>query len=202
MKSSHPPSLATWVLEHLLPRGASEPLAGDLLEDYGQGRSAVWYWRQVLIAIMVSLSKELRSRWVTIMFGAVVSSAVPWKEIWHNSEFQSLLLWGIRLPWPMSLFYSIAYLSAFETVLLLVAVSAYLGVTRSFNLRSFLSGLLVALPVVGLGNVGVAFLLVLHIPYFIFYYVVWRLPLFFGLVLALWVARPGAVRAEATRLPA
>jgi hypothetical protein len=102
----------------------------------------------------------------------------------------------------MSLFYSIACLSAFETALLLVALSAYLGVTRSFNLRSFLSGLLVALPVVGLGNVGVAFLLVLHIPYFIFYYVVWRLPLFFGLVLALWVARPGAVRAEATRLPA
>jgi hypothetical protein len=30
----------------------------------------------------------------------------------------------------------------------------------------------------------------LSLPYFFFYYVVWRLSLFFGLVVAVWIARP------------
>lgn len=47
MKSSQPPALATWLLDHLVPGGMSDALAGDLLEQFGQQRSA-WYWRQVL----------------------------------------------------------------------------------------------------------------------------------------------------------
>jgi hypothetical protein len=188
-------------LEHLLPRGENEALAGDLLEDYSQGRSAAWYWRQVLIAILLGFSKDLRSRWITIMFAVVVSDALPWKQIWHISEFQSLLVWGIRLAWPASLIFSIAFLSAFEAVVLLVALSAYLGATRSFNLHSFLKGLLVGPFVLSLGNIVVTFVWVLQVPPLFFYYVIWRLPLFFGLVLAMWVARPSAVRAEATGLP-
>jgi len=116
--------------------------------------------------------------------------------------FQSLVVWGISLPWPASLFFSIAFLSAFEAMVLLVALSAYLGATRSFNLRGFLNGLLVALLVLGLGNIGVTFLWVMQLPPLFFYYVVWRLPLFFGLVLSMWVARPIAARVEATTLPA
>ena len=202
MKSSQPPSLATWLLEHVVARGRNEALTGDLMEDYNQGRTAAWYWRQVFIAIMVVFSKELRSRWITIMFAGVISGAVPWKQIWHSSQFQSLVVWGISLPWPASLFFSIAFLSAFEAMVLLVALSAYLGATRSFNLRGFLNGLLVALLVLSLGNIGVTFLWVMQLPPLFFYYVVWRLPLFFGLVLSMWVARPIATRTEATRLRA
>jgi hypothetical protein len=202
MKSSQPPSFATWLLEHLVPCGENEALAGDLLEDYSQGRSAAWYWRQVVVAIMVGFSRELRARWLTIMFAVVVSGGVPWSQIWHNSEFHFLVVWGFGLPWPVSLFFSIAFLSAFEAVILLVALSVYLVATRSFNLRSFLKGLLVALLVLGLGNIGVTVLWVLQLPHLLFYYVIWRLPLFFGLVAAVWVARPSVVRAEATRLPA
>jgi len=39
------------------------------------------------------------------------------------------------------------------------------------------------------------FLGVLQLPRLFFYYLIWRLPLFFGLVLAMCVARPSAVRA-------
>jgi hypothetical protein len=202
MKSSQPPSLATWLLEHVVARGQNEALAGDLLEDYNRGRSAAWYWRQVLIAITVSFSKELRSRWTTIVFAVVISGAVSWQQLWHSSPFQPLFVWGTTLPWPASLFFSITLLSAFETVVLLVALSAYLVATRSFSLRGFLNGLLVALLVLSLGNIGVTFFGVMQLPPVFFYYVVWRLPLFFGLILAMWVARPIAARAEATRLPA
>jgi hypothetical protein len=85
---------------------------------------------------------------------------------------------------------------------LLVALSAYLVATRSFSLRGFLNGLSVALLVLSVGNIGVTFLGVMQLPAVLFYYVVWRLPLFFGLVLAMCVARPIAAHPEATRLPA
>jgi hypothetical protein len=59
MRSSKPPAIATWLLEHLIPGGRTEELAGDLLERFSQGRSAAWYRRQVFLAILVGLSKEL-----------------------------------------------------------------------------------------------------------------------------------------------
>lgn len=57
MRSSHPPKTATWLLKKF---GCNnEALAGDLIEEYRAGRSAAWYWRQVLTAIPVGLSKEV-----------------------------------------------------------------------------------------------------------------------------------------------
>jgi hypothetical protein len=94
-KDSEHEVFAAWRLEHLVPRGGNEqPLAGDLSEGYSQGRSAAWYWRQVLVAIMVGFSKELRARWVTLMFAVIVSGALPWKHIWHSSDFQFVIVWG------------------------------------------------------------------------------------------------------------
>jgi hypothetical protein len=53
-----------------------------------------------------------------------------------------------------------------------------------------LCGLPAALVVLFLGYMGVISLLVfLSVPQLIFYYVVLRLPMFLGLVLALWIAQ-------------
>ena len=46
MKTSNPPVVATWMLQHLTLRSESEALAGDLLEQFRMGRRAGWYWRQ------------------------------------------------------------------------------------------------------------------------------------------------------------
>jgi hypothetical protein len=202
MKSLQPPSLAIWLLEHLMPGGNDDALAGDLLEAYSQGRSAGWYWRQVLVAIMVGFSKELRMRWITIIFAVTVCGAVPWQQLWYSSRFQSIIVWGIKLPWPASLLYAIAFLVAFQAVILLVALSIYIGATKSVSLRNFLKGLSMALLILSLGTIGVMFLSVLQLPRLFFYYVVWRLPLFFSLLLGMWVARPSARRTEATRISA
>ena len=59
MRSSHPPIVATWLLEYLHSGQENESLIGDLVEDYGRGRSKAWYWRQVLIAIVVSSWREI-----------------------------------------------------------------------------------------------------------------------------------------------
>jgi len=198
MRSSQPPSVATWLLEHLVHGEENEALAGDLLEEFSQGRTAAWYWYQVFVAILVAFSKELRARWITILFAVIVSSAVPYELIWRSSEFERLFTWVIRLPWPVSLFFSIACWSALEAGILFVAFTAYLGAIRRFDLRSFSIGSLVALVALNLGNLSLNFLMTLQLSRFLFFYVIWRLPLFFSLVLAMWVVRPTGPHAEAT----
>jgi hypothetical protein len=54
MKSRHAPRLALALLERFVPD--SEPLAGDLVEEFGQRRSTVWFWVQVLAAIAAEWS--------------------------------------------------------------------------------------------------------------------------------------------------
>jgi preprotein translocase subunit SecY len=56
MRSTEPPPLATWLIEHTGRNRAS--LAGDLLEEYRQGQSAAWYWRQVLTTLARDVSME------------------------------------------------------------------------------------------------------------------------------------------------
>ena len=60
MNRNQPPKLATWMLQHFGSGADNETLLGDLAEQYQQKRSALWYWRQALKAIPVSLFKEIR----------------------------------------------------------------------------------------------------------------------------------------------
>jgi hypothetical protein len=69
MNSSKPPVLATWLVEHLIPYSRNEALAGDLLEQYSQGRSVAWFWRQVLVAILTGFLTE----WRILVWAAMVT---------------------------------------------------------------------------------------------------------------------------------
>lgn len=146
----------------------------------------------------MSFSEQLRTGWIAILFAVIVSTAFPYKQIWHSSEFERVFGWLITFPWPWSMFFGIAFWSVFEAGILFVAFAAYLGATRRLSPRNFSKGSLAALVALALGNLGVNALLVLHPSHFIFYYVIWRLPLFFGLVLAMWMARSRTARPEAT----
>ena len=56
MTGMRPPVLATWLLKHAARR--NDALVGDLFEEHRRRRSSVWYWREVLTAVVVSRSNE------------------------------------------------------------------------------------------------------------------------------------------------
>jgi hypothetical protein len=61
MTASHPPRLATWLLRRFVTGEQHEALIGDLVEEFRAGRSPLWYWRQVLVAIVENSWKEIRT---------------------------------------------------------------------------------------------------------------------------------------------
>lgn len=56
-----PPALAVWLLDRLGYTRQNAALAGDLLEEFRNGRSAGWYWRQTLAVIAAGFSQHLAS---------------------------------------------------------------------------------------------------------------------------------------------
>lgn len=59
MSDQHPPAVATWLAQRFVPGPRRESLVGDLIEQYRQGRSGIWYWRQVFAAIVVGSAHDL-----------------------------------------------------------------------------------------------------------------------------------------------
>jgi hypothetical protein len=53
MSQRVPPAIATRLIERLGPVRHRESLTGDLIEQYQRGRSDSWYWRQVVIAVLL-----------------------------------------------------------------------------------------------------------------------------------------------------
>jgi hypothetical protein len=93
MSGRHPPRLALALLERFVPD--SEPLAGDLVEEFERRPSTVWFWVQVLAAIAAGWATRTdeirplrlvdlqpadaleRTRRVSLRFPAVTPGATP-----------------------------------------------------------------------------------------------------------------------------
>jgi hypothetical protein len=196
MKSSRPPLLATWLLEHLLPKGKGEVLAGDLLEQFDQEDSDAWYWRQVLGAILVSSVQELYARRIALLWAILYSMAVPWIHIWPTTAFHSLFIFSVRLRWPLSQICQITLFTLFNFVLLVIALGAYQVVARKCGPRRFSRALLFALPTLILGNT--AFLAGLALPIAVLNRGVMsaRVPLLLGLLISMWIVSSGPAQTD------
>jgi hypothetical protein len=192
MKSAKPTAIATWLLEHLGNGIKNEALTGDLLEELSQGRSAGWYWCQVVVALFTSFSSMLRILTVaagfTIVWICVLDASSQWLLIISRSRlFQLIFGWGVTLAWPVSEIYAIALFAGLVALPLLVSLITYLGIMKRFSLRGLSQGLL-------MGMVGFAFayvgLLLLPAPLRGFAgsfagRVIGSLPLFVGLMLSM-----------------
>jgi hypothetical protein len=73
MRSSQPPTVATWTLKHF--GSSNEALTGDLVEEYRQGRSTAWYWRQVLIVVVVGCVNDIRRHGLLTMRAIIIGWA-------------------------------------------------------------------------------------------------------------------------------
>jgi hypothetical protein len=76
MKHGDAPVVATWLLDRLTSGPARDALAGDLIEQYRQGRSRAWYWWQVLVAIVVATIREVRLHWIIAIRALVIGWGV------------------------------------------------------------------------------------------------------------------------------
>jgi hypothetical protein len=56
-----PPKLALWLLKSWGSPYHRESLAGDLIEQYQEGRSRAWCWRQVAVAILAARARSVRA---------------------------------------------------------------------------------------------------------------------------------------------
>ncbi len=93
----HPPAVAVWLLRRLYPERHREALIGDLLEKFGEGHSDAWFWRQVVVAVLVG-----SPRWSDIGVAAVGTGLIwwiPWTGLFPIAEGTSWLNWGAQAQW-------------------------------------------------------------------------------------------------------
>jgi hypothetical protein len=64
--------------------GLDVALAGDLLEERARARSAIWYWRQVLIAILIGIWGAIRDHKVLALRAVATGCAANsvWTFLW------------------------------------------------------------------------------------------------------------------------
>jgi hypothetical protein len=70
---------------------------------------------------------------------------------------------GYAIQWPWSLVYQIAFLTAFQFVIVALALGAYLAFSRILNPQNLLRALMVVVVVLASGNVAMTFLSVLSV---------------------------------------
>jgi hypothetical protein len=91
MRSEQPPRLATCLLKHFGCSPNKDAVIGDLDERYANGRSASWYWRQVLISIITSVVVEVRAH----KLHAVRVLVLGWLLLFPLFWLQTNTLWAL-----------------------------------------------------------------------------------------------------------
>ena len=91
-----PPRLAVWLLQHLGPRYHTESLSGDLLEEYQQGRTRAWYWRQTVAAIWVG--SAIGARRARDRFAGKVSLKRLLGALWLSALTAGAIAWAGNAP--------------------------------------------------------------------------------------------------------
>lgn len=99
IESPHPPALAVWLFRRLYPRRHRDALIGDLVESFRDGHSRGWFWRQVMIAILIGSPSPLTARWAEISVAAVGTGliwCVPWRCLFPISDVTTSTNWGTQ----------------------------------------------------------------------------------------------------------
>ena len=95
--------IAIWMIERGTPRGTGEALAGDLLEELHAGRSAGWFWGEVLLTLGQNVAKRVRPYAVALGFSVLWSAMFPYwfRGAWGRVLPAQMERWS-ALDWPYS----------------------------------------------------------------------------------------------------
>ncbi|HEY2361557.1 MAG TPA: hypothetical protein VGK36_10600 [Candidatus Angelobacter sp.] len=153
MTPKHPPRLARWVLEHLITDEQKVALSGDLLEEFRSGRSIGWYWRQVAMAVIVSMARTLRLNWFALAFSALWVLPLPALEIYVLREMQLVRFFPQRwsYPWPYSTICDFGLTIGWKLLYLWLGITFcqifFAIATRRTSVRQLVKGLCVSMAV-------------------------------------------------------
>lgn len=203
MKSQQPPAAATWLLEHFACKSRRDALIGDLEEEFAHGRSKAWYWRQALLAVSGEIIRETGAVWTAAAVAMLWASAMfvfPLyvRAVTRTAAFSAVVGWGMRLAFPFSMIYGVAVFNLASTFLLIAALLIYLGVLDGLRVRSVLIGSISGWIVMEASSLGWAILpSSLLVPRSaLFRSLVVSVPLFFGVLAAIWAGRRAGSREE------
>jgi hypothetical protein len=147
MKQSSPPRAAVWMLRHLTPGERNDALAGDLLEEFRSGRSAAWYWRQVLACVAISNRRVAVAHTAALLFAGFWALLVPaWLPITRLGHFPRLNHAFLSLAWPWStlcvLMFTFSLLISFVWAGLLLYLLLESMTSTGFSFRRFRRGMM------------------------------------------------------------
>ncbi len=130
-------------------------LAGDLVERFREGQTRGWFWRQVFIAFVVSLSGELRRHWPHFCYAIAATGLTGF--FWDAPALRPVPGWlhWRDLPWPWS---QLAFELSRPALLALAALSilaAGLVIERSFRWASLLRTGVLSLALITLGHYSI-----------------------------------------------
>jgi hypothetical protein len=204
-RNSNPPGSAIWWLRHACPGSDKDALTGDLIERFGEGQTRGWFWRQVFIAFIVSVRREVWRHWPHFCY-AFAGTIM----IWLFSDAPALrhvpgwLHWS-DLPWPWSQLAFDLCRPALLALATLSILAAGLVIERSFHWLSLLRTGIISLALITVAHYSIVILLLLLRPprgvheneIFIIVGLMRPALLFFAFLVAAWLGRHSSGASEA-----
>ncbi len=108
MKSKMP-ALAEWLLTRFGIPQRNESLMGDLAEESSSGRSALWLWRETVVAIATTVGRDVRNHKLL----AMRAIAVGWLLMIGSRQVVLLFqprpgVWGRHTLWSLFLIFTVS----------------------------------------------------------------------------------------------
>jgi hypothetical protein len=84
------------LLVAFVPERTTEALCGDLIEEYQRGRSRAWFWRQVLVAVVASVTHEVRSKKLHTIRALFIGYVVATGLCYFTTSLVARFVWGYK----------------------------------------------------------------------------------------------------------
>jgi len=92
MRRTRPPFVASWILDRFGSAPETEAIAGDLLEQYQQGRSRWWYWREVIVAVVRGAWSGVQQHVLLLLLAIAAACIVNFAWQWLVTPFEYSLI--------------------------------------------------------------------------------------------------------------